>query len=90
MRRNIARDLAALALAILGSLATIALAGLLAWRGDWLGLGLLVGGTLAIGLGLRLGRYDPDAPRRAARPEEHPDGIVMVPRVREGGNSPTP
>lgn len=92
-RRNIARELCGLGLAVLGALATIALATLLASRADWLGLGLLVGGTLGIGLGVALGRYDPDAPGRAPRAERRlvrPDEIVMEPRPREAGNPPPP
>ena len=88
-RAGIARDLAGLALAVLGALATIALATLLASRADWLALGLLVGGTLAIGVGVALGRYDPDAPRvPRARPAADPDAIVMEPVVRESAREP--
>lgn len=91
--RGIAREVCALVLAILGGLAMIALAGLLASRLDWLALGLLVGGTLALGLGIALGRYDPDVPARPRRGERRlarPDEIVMVPRVRGDGKPPSP
>lgn len=83
MRRpGIARDLCALALAVLGALALIALGTLLASRGEWLALGLLAGAVVGIGAGVAIGRYDPDAVRPARR-EPGADQIVMRPVVRQ-------
>ena len=88
MRRNIARDLAGLALTILGALAALALGTLLASRGEWVAMALLVGSAVGIGAGVWLGRYDPDAaaPRAQGLGD---DQIEMRPVVRgEGETAP--
>jgi hypothetical protein len=89
MGRNVVRDLAGLGLAVLGALAVLALGTLLASRQDWLALGLLVGGAVFLGCGIRLGHYDPAerAPRETGLGD---DAIEMRPVVRGEGDSPTP